>query len=91
MIAKITHFLLYVGIFGMLLSGASMSTQAGLMNVFNGQGSLPADFHIFPPRGIHGMTFSILFLLILLHVGAALYHQFIRRDNLLGRMWFGKR
>lgn len=91
MIAKITHFLLYVGVFGMLLSGASMSMQAGLMNVFSGQGSLPADFHIFPPRGIHGMTFSILFLLILLHVGAALYHQFIRKDNLLGRMWFGKR
>lgn len=91
MIAKITHFLLYVGVFGMLLSGASMSMQAGLMNVFNGQGSLPADFRIFPPRGIHGMTFSILFLLILLHAGAALYHQFIRKDNLLGRMWFGKR
>jgi cytochrome b561 len=23
-------------------------------------------------------------------VGAALYHQFIRRDHLLGRMWYGK-
>jgi cytochrome b561 len=25
-----------------------------------------------------------------LHVLAALYHQFIRRDNLLARMWYGK-
>jgi len=25
-----------------------------------------------------------------LHVGAALYHQFVRKDNLLARMWFGK-
>ncbi len=91
LIGKATHFLLYVGVFGMLLSGAGMSMQAGLMNVFSGQGSLPEDFHIFPPRGIHGMTFSLLFLLILLHIGAALYHQFIRKDNLLGRMWFGKR
>jgi len=90
-IAKIVHFLLYVGVFVMLLSGASMFMQAGLMNVFAGQASLPEDFRIFPPRGVHGITFSILFLLILLHISAALYHQFIRKDNLFGRMWFGKR
>ncbi len=91
LIGKVTHFLLYVGVFGMLMSGAGMAMQAGLMNVFNGQGSLPEDFHIFLPRGVHGMVFSLLFLLILLHVGAALYHQFIRKDNLFARMWFGKR
>ncbi|HCR72606.1 MAG TPA: hypothetical protein DIW23_14275 [Anaerolineae bacterium] len=28
--------------------------------------------------------------LVVLHTGAALYHQFIRKDNLIGRMWFGK-
>jgi cytochrome b561 len=27
---------------------------------------------------------------IALHIGAALYHQFIRRDRLLGRMWLGR-
>jgi len=89
-IAKVVHFLLYVGVFTMLLSGATMSRQAGLMNIFAGQGSLPDDFWAFPPRGIHGMAFSILFLLILIHIGAALYHQFIRKDKLFGRMWFGK-
>ena len=89
--AKVVHFLLYLGVFSMLVSGAGISAQYGLMTVFAGQGSLPDDFHIFPPRAGHGITFSILFLLILLHVGAALYHQFIRRDNLFGRMWFGKR
>jgi cytochrome b561 len=91
LIGKVTHVLLYVGVFGMLLSGAGLSMQAGLMDVLNGQASLPADFRVFPPRGVHGMTFSLLFLLILLHVGAALYHQFVRKDNLLSRMWFGKR
>ena len=29
-------------------------------------------------------------VLILLHVGAALYHQFIRKDQLISRMWYGK-
>ena len=89
--AKVVHFLLYVGVFAMLLSGANMSRQAGLMQVFSGQGSLPEDFFLFPPRALHGMTFSILFILILIHFGAAMYHQFIRKDNLLSRMWFGKR
>jgi cytochrome b561 len=32
----------------------------------------------------------LLLLLILLHIGAALYHQFLKKDHLLGRMWFGK-
>jgi cytochrome b561 len=50
----------------------------------------------FRPRGgffvgaFHGLSWTFLLLLILLHVGAALYHQFIIKDNLLGRMWYGK-
>lgn len=50
------------------------------------------------PRGggfflgaLHGLSWTLLLLLIVLHVGAALYHQFFRKDNLLGRMWFGRR
>ena len=39
----------------------------------------------------HGASWTILLLLIILHVAAALYHQFWRRDNLFGRMWFGNR
>ncbi len=39
----------------------------------------------------HGLSWTLLLLLIVLHVAAALYHQFLRKDNLLGRMWFGRR
>ena len=90
-IAKVVHFLLYVGVFGMLLSGAGIFAQAGLSEVFAGNAVLPEDFLTYPPRAGHGLTFSILFVLILVHFGAAMYHQFIRKDNLLSRMWFGKR
>jgi cytochrome b561 len=38
----------------------------------------------------HGLSWVLLLLLILLPVGAALYHQFFVKDNLLGRRWFGK-
>jgi cytochrome b561 len=41
--------------------------------------------------GLHGMIWTLLLLLILLHVGAAFYHQFFIKDKLLRRMWFGKR
>lgn len=50
----------------------------------------------FPRQGgfflgaFHGLSWTLLLLLILLHIGAALYHQFWRRDNLLARMWFGR-
>ena len=91
LLAKVVHFLLYVGVFGMLLSGAGMSVQAGLNEVFAGNAVLPEDFFVYPPRSGHGLTFSILFILILIHFGAAMYHQFIRKDNLLSRMWFGKK
>ncbi len=40
--------------------------------------------------GLHGMIWVLLLLSILLHVGAALYHQFFIKDNLFKRMWFGK-
>jgi cytochrome b561 len=39
----------------------------------------------------HGLSWVLLLLLLVVHVGAALYHQFLRRDGLFGRMWFGKR
>ncbi len=51
-----------------------------------GRGSL-----LFLIGRLHGLSWMLLFLLILLHVGAALYHQLILRDNLLRRMWFGRR
>jgi len=81
------HILLYVGAIGMGISGLGISAQAGLAAiVFEGRGALPADFAAFPPALGHGLTAFLLSGLILLHVGAALYHQFIRKDNLLSRM-----
>ena len=39
---------------------------------------------------IHHLGWLLAMLLIALHVGAALYHQIILKDNLLARMWYGK-
>jgi len=44
-----------------------------------------AVFH--PTEEIHGYLAYALFTLIGIHVLAALWHQFYRRDGILARMW----
>jgi cytochrome b561 len=51
----------------------------------------PADFDAFTPRIAHGLITPLPGFLILGHIAAARYHQFIRRDGLFRRMWFGNR
>jgi cytochrome b561 len=52
---------------------------------------LPANFDALAPRQAHGALAEILLLAIALHIAAALYHQFVRRDGLFARMGFGAR
>lgn len=89
-VGKAVHGLLYVGVLGMALSGLGIAVQARLIDVLRGNAPFPSDFMIYPPRLGHGLTSRILLGLIGLHIAAALYHQFIRKDNLLARMWFAK-
>ena len=87
------HYVLYVLVILMAASGIAISVLAGLPDiVFAGSGApLPASFDEFPPRAVHGIIAKLLILTIVAHILAALYHQFIRKDGLFGRMWFGKR
>lgn len=90
-VGKAVHFLLYFMLLGMAVSGLGLFQTANLSAIFSGASPYPTNFFAYPVRIGHGLTSTILLLLILLHFGAAMYHQFIRRDNLLARMWFGKR
>ena len=89
-LARAVHFLLYLLLIGMALSGLGLYQMANLPAVFSGAQPYPQNFFDFLPRQGHGLTSWLLLGLVLLHFGAALYHQFIRKDNLLARMWFGK-
>lgn len=91
-VGKVVHYALYLLVFLTAVSGMSLSMQAGLVPiVFGGSGApLPADFFDFTARMMHGFIVPALLLLVFLHVGAALYHQFMLKDNLLARMWYGK-
>ena len=91
-LGKAVHYALYVLVFSMAITGISLSMQVGLAPiVFGGSGTLlPVDFYDFTARMLHGFIAPALLILVLLHVGAALYHQFVLKDNLLSRMWYIK-
>jgi len=87
------HWGLYLLVFAMIGSGIGTSLMAGLPDIVFGRSGapLPPDLMVFAPRQAHGIIAKLLLLLVLAHVAAALYHQLIRRDGLLSRMWFGGR
>jgi cytochrome b561 len=88
MAAGLVHALLYISVIAMAVAGMGIAAQSGL----NQPGSsLPEDFFAFPARYGHAYVAIIVMVLIAGHVGAWAYHQFIRKDNLFSRMWFGKR
>lgn len=90
--APLAHYGLYALVILMASSGIALALQAGLPGiVFGGAGALPESFSAFTPRRVHGLLARLLLALIGLHVIAALYHQFVRRDGLLRRMAFGRR
>jgi cytochrome b561 len=92
-LARVSHVALYVLVFSMVATGLATALIADLFAiVFAHSGSpLPATFDDLPTRVLHGYVAKALVALIALHVTAALYHQFVRRDGLLRRMWFGRR
>ncbi|MBR0755316.1 cytochrome b [Bradyrhizobium jicamae] len=89
--ARAIHILFYVFIIGMTASGIGMIALSGAAPIiFGGEGALLPDFWKYPPRVPHGFGARLLLAFIALHASAALYHQFIRRDHLLRRMWFSR-
>lgn len=73
------------------LSGIGIAIQAGLPEiVFGGQGVLPPDFWGYGSRAAHGILTKLLLLLVAVHVLGGLYHEFMLKDRLFRRIWFGK-
>jgi cytochrome b561 len=88
-LALAVHRLFDVLILMMIASGIGMATLGGLFPVvFGGVGLLPADLSALPLHTIHRYTAIVLFVFLILHIGGALFHQFILRDKILSRMGF---
>lgn len=95
--AKGSHYALYALMVAMPLVGWAMLSAAGTpVQLWGGTvlpPILPHDVRVFGAlRWIHGLLGYSFFLLILGHLGAALFHGLIRRDGVLGSMAsFGRR
>jgi cytochrome b561 len=89
---KYTHYIFYVLVFLIVASGLGVAILTGLPDIvfFESGAVLPETFNDLLPRKAHGFLTKALFFLIVLHLLAVLYHQFVRKDGLLSRMWFGK-
>ncbi|MCL4791041.1 MAG: cytochrome b/b6 domain-containing protein [Gammaproteobacteria bacterium] len=88
---KATHFLFYVVVFSMISTGVGVALMAGLFpTLFGAGGTLPENFHEFPPLEGHEVFATVLLVLVVLHVAGVLYHELALKDRLLTRMGFGK-
>lgn len=87
--AKIVHFGLYALLILMGTSGIVTVVLSGALPTILSGGPVP-DLSQLIPRIAHGIMSKILLALFVLHIGAALYHQVIRRDHLLARMGVGR-
>ncbi len=90
--SHLTHLALYLAMLAMPISGLLMSMYGGRStSVF---GLFEIAPMVSPDRGMarffnevhEDVIFVGLIALIVAHVGAALYHQFVMKDNLIARM-----
>ena len=86
--ARLVHLGLYGAIIIMVSSGIGMVVLTGAMPQIFSAGPLP-EFSQAPPALVHGLMGRLLLVLAAGHILAALYHQLVRRDNLIGRMRIG--
>ncbi len=91
-----THRLLYLLFFAVPLVGWAYSSAAGYPIVVFGVLPLPDFVPVDKAlseaiKPWHGYLAYALAALVLMHVAAALKHQFIERDGLLLRMWPSRR
>ncbi|WP_305805925.1 cytochrome b [Stenotrophomonas sp. YIM B06876] len=94
--ALASHWVLYALMLAMPLIGWAMLSAGGYPIVMFGSVHLPAivphspDVYA-PLRAAHGLLAYLLFATVLLHLSAALYHAWVRRDGVFAAMARGPR
>jgi cytochrome b561 len=88
-VAKLVHYLLYLATFVMIFAGWGMSSYSGHGVPFWGLANVGLPVALNKPlanwfEAVHHWAAWSLFVLIIIHILAALYHQLIVRDNLIG-------
>ncbi len=89
--AKTVHYLLYLMMFLQPLTGWAMSSSAGYTPTLFGLFTFPALVPVDPSMtgtyfALHNSGAMVMLTLFILHVGGALFHHFVLKDNTLRRM-----
>lgn len=88
---RLVHFLLYAAIIAMPLAGWIGSIASGKpphLGSFNVSLPIAQDKSLASAAfEVHNTTAIIIIILVSIHILAALYHYFIKKDEILGRMW----
>ena len=87
--ARIAHVVLYVLLVAILASGVTTVVVSGAADALLGVpgAALPEDLSESAIREVHGTLAWSFTALLILHIAAALYHHWIRRNDALRRMW----
>jgi cytochrome b561 len=89
-LASVAHAGLYAIVFLMIASG--WLTGWMISSSFQPHGPpLPQSFTLLPTFQVHAALAALLVILVAGHIAAALYHQFVLKDGLFRRIWFGER
>ena len=94
--AAITHGVLYFTLFAFPITGyVSLAARGRTINIFglfDLPNIVPRDLSLAANAdNLHVTAQWALYGLVLLHVAAALYHQFIVKDGVLLRLWPGRK
>ena len=87
-VRRIVHFAFYIVVLSMVSTGLGTAQMAGLFEHLQGKAPMPETFDV-PAKIGHENFGKVLLILIVLHVLAALWHHFVRKDGLLARMGLG--
>ena len=88
--SKAVHWALILVSLLLLISGLSSFAGFGFLDLVRTEQWQPwPDGDTVPPLNAHRAMVNVLLVLLALHAGAALYHQFLRKDRLFSRIWFG--
>ncbi|TAL61003.1 MAG: cytochrome b, partial [Legionella sp.] len=90
--ANLSHYMIYLAFIIMIASGWAKSTSSGYIPNFYGLFNLPMPFIPLSntindlAKAVHNTTVWVIIALLGLHILAALYHHFVRKDNVFKRM-----
>jgi cytochrome b561 len=86
-LAAATHVLMNLTLIAVAISGVVTVAASGVIEALKkSDPTLIPDFEQVGAREIHEIFVTVMMLLVVFHVVAALYHQFVVKDNLIHRI-----